>query len=62
MNDKLESTQREHCEIEKKLQSDIDSMRIEKAKLDQDIKIKEKQIVENTNEIKVLKRDVEQVI
>lgn len=62
MNDKFESTQREYGEIEKKLQLDIDSIRVEKAKLDQEIKIKEKQILENTNEIIVLKKDVEQVI
>lgn len=61
-NDKFEFTQREHSEIEKKLQLDIDTIRVEKAKLDQEIKIKEKQILENTNEIKVLKKDVEQVI
>lgn len=62
MNDKFDSTQREHGEIEKKSQLHIDSIRVEKAKLDQEIKIKEKQILENTNEIKVLKKDVEQVI
>lgn len=62
MNDKLKSTQKEYREIETKLQSNIDSTRVEKAKLDQEIKIKEKQILENTSEIKNLKKDVEQVI
>lgn len=62
MNNELESTQREHCEIEKNLQSNIDLLREEKAKLDQEIKIKEKQIFENTSEIKKLKEIVEQVI
>ncbi|KAE9545442.1 hypothetical protein AGLY_000985 [Aphis glycines] len=61
MNDKLECTLKEHREIETKLQSNIDSMRVEKAKLDQEIKIKEKQMLENTSEIKKFKRDVEQV-
>ncbi|XP_025200798.1 DNA repair protein RAD50 [Melanaphis sacchari] len=61
MNDKLESTQKEHREIETKLQLNIDSMRVEKAKLDQEIKIKEKQIMENTSEIKKLKKEFEQV-
>lgn len=62
MIDKLETTQKEHSEIEIKLQSNIDSMRVEKAKVDQDIKIKEKQIDENTSEITKLKKNVEQVI
>lgn len=62
MNDQLESTKREHGETEIKLQSDIDSMRVEKAKIDQEVKIKEKQILENTSEIKKLKGAVEQVI
>lgn len=62
MNDKLESTQKEHREIETKLQSNIDSMRVEKAKLDQEIKIKEKQILENTSEIQKFKKNIEQVI
>lgn len=62
MNDKLEFTLKEHREIETKLQSNIDSMRVEKAKLDQEIKIKEKQMLENTSEIKKFKRDIEQVI
>ncbi|XP_029343905.1 DNA repair protein RAD50 isoform X3 [Acyrthosiphon pisum] len=61
MNDKLESTQKEHREIENKLQSNIDSIRVEKAKLDQEIKIKEKQILENTSEIQKLKKDIDQV-
>ncbi|XP_060840875.1 DNA repair protein RAD50 [Rhopalosiphum padi] len=61
MNDKLESTQKEHREIETKLQSNIDSMRVEKAKLDQEIKIKEKQILENTSEIQKFKKNIEQV-
>uniref|UniRef100_A0A2S2NEI3 DNA repair protein RAD50 n=1 Tax=Schizaphis graminum TaxID=13262 RepID=A0A2S2NEI3_SCHGA len=61
MNDKLESTQKEHREIESKLQSNIDSMRVEKAKLDQEIKIKEKQILENTSEIQKYKKNIEQV-
>lgn len=62
MNDKLESTQKENYETEIKLQSNIDSLRVEKAKLDQEIKIKEKQILENSSEIKKLTKDVEQVI
>lgn len=62
INDQLQSTQKEHSETEIKLQSDIDSMRVEKAKIDQEIKIKEKQILENTSEIKKLKGAVEQVI
>lgn len=62
INDKLESTQKEHIENESKLQSNIDSLRVEKAKLDQEIKIKEKQILGNINEIKKLKEVVEQVI
>lgn len=61
MNDEFESTQKELGEVEKKLQYDIDSVRVEKAKLDQEIQMKEKQILENTNEIKALKKDVEQV-
>ncbi|CAI6346339.1 unnamed protein product [Macrosiphum euphorbiae] len=61
MNDKLESTQKEHREIENKLQSNIDSIRVEKAKLDQEIKIKEKQILENTSEIQKFKKDIDQV-
>lgn len=61
MNDKLDFTKKEHCTIENKLQSDIDLIRVDKAKLDQDIKIKEKQILENTSEIKKLKEAVEQV-
>jgi len=62
MNDKLKSTQKEHGEIENKLQSNIDSIRVEKAKLDQEIKIKEKQILENTSEIQKFKKDIDQVI
>jgi len=62
MNNKLESTQKEHREIENKLQSNIDTMRVEKAKLDQEIKIKEKQILENTSEIQKFKKDIDQVI
>jgi len=62
MNDKLESTRKEHREIENKLQSNIDSIRVEKAKLDQEIKIKEKQILENTSEIQKFKKDIDQVI
>lgn len=62
MNDNLESTQKEHREIENKLQSNIDSIRVEKAKLDQEIKIKEKQILENTSEIQKFKKDIDQVI
>jgi len=62
MNDKLESTQKEHREAETKLQSNIDSLRVEKAKLDQEIKTKEKQIRENTSQIKKFNNDVEQVI
>lgn len=61
-NNKLESTQKEYRETEIKLQSNIDSMRVEKAKLDQEIKIKEKQIWENTSEIQKFKKDIEQVI
>lgn len=61
-NDKLESTQKEYREIEIKLQSNIDSIRVEKAKLDQEIKIKDKQIWENTSEIQKFKKDIEQVI
>lgn len=62
MNDQLQSTQKQHSETEIKLQSDIDSMRVKKAKIDQEIKIKEKQILENTSEIEKLKGAVEQVI
>lgn len=62
MNDQLQSTQKQHSETEIKLQSDIDSKRVEKAKIDQEIKIKEKQILENTSEIEKLKGAVEQVI
>jgi len=61
-NNKLESTQKEYRDIEIKFQSNIDSMRVEKAKLDQEIKIKEKQIWENTSEIQKFKKDIEQVI
>lgn len=61
VHDKLQTTQKEHGEIEIKLQSKIDLIRVEKAKLDQEIKIKEKQIKENTTEIKKIKDDVEQV-
>lgn len=62
MNDKLESIQKENCGTEIKLQSNIDSLRVEKAKLDQEIKIKEKHVLENSSEIKKLMKDVEQVI
>lgn len=62
MNDKLKSTLKKYNEIEIKLQSCIDTTRVEKAKLDQEIKIKEKQIEKNTSEITKLKKDVEQVI
>lgn len=62
MNITLESTLKEHSKLEKEMQSDIDSVRVEKAKLDQEIKIKEKQIIENSSEIDVLKKDIEQVI
>lgn len=43
------------------MQSDIDTIRVEKANVDQEIKIKEKQILENASEIKKLKEDVDQV-
>lgn len=62
MINKLESTKKEYIENEIKLQSNIDSIRVEKAKLDQEIKIKEKQIMGNTSEIKKLKEVVEQVL
>lgn len=62
MNVDLESTLKDHGKIENTLQSDIDSARVEKAKLDQEIKIKEKQIVENSTEINGLKQDIEQVV
>lgn len=62
INDELESTQKEHGEMEIKLQSNIDSMRVEKAKIDQEIKIKEKTIDENISEITRLKKYVERVI
>lgn len=62
INDKLKSTQKDHAENEIKMQSNIDSLRVEKAKLDQEIKIKEKQIVGNISEIKKLKEVVEKVI
>lgn len=62
MNDKLEFIQKENCDTEIKLQSNIDLLRVEKAKLDQEIKIKEKQFLENSSEIKKLMKDVEQVI
>ncbi|VVC25617.1 Hypothetical protein CINCED_3A008104 [Cinara cedri] len=60
-NNKLESTKKEHKQIEDQMQIHIDTTRVEKAKLDQDIKIKEKQIVDNTFEIKKLKEVVEQI-
>jgi len=58
----LQSTQKEHSEIEIGLQSNIDSMRVEKAKLEQQIKMKEKQINDNNREITKINNDVEQVI
>lgn len=60
-NDILESTLKEYNKIEIQMQTNIDTTRVENAKLDQEIKIKEKQIVENTSEIKKLKEVVEQV-
>jgi hypothetical protein len=62
MNDKLECIQKENYNTEIKLQSNIDYLRVEKAKLDQEIKIKEKHFLENSSEIKNLSKDVEQVI
>ncbi|XP_025414138.1 DNA repair protein RAD50 [Sipha flava] len=61
MNDKLECIQKENYNTEIKLQSNIDYLRVEKAKLDQEIKIKEKHFLENSSEIKNLSKDVEQV-
>lgn len=62
MHNELQSTEKEHGQIEVKLQSKIDSFREEKAKVDQEIKIKENQIKENTADILKMKDDVEQVI
>lgn len=50
-NDNLDSTQNEHSKIEIKMQTEIDTTRVEQAKLDHEIKIKQKQIIENTSEI-----------
>lgn len=62
LHSELLSTQKEHQIIENNLQSNIDSFREQKAKLDQEIKIKEKHIKENNSEINKIKDDVEQVI
>jgi len=62
LHSELQSTQKEHLVTENKLQLSIDSFREQKAKLDQEIKIKDKQIKENTSEINKIKDDVEQVI
>lgn len=62
MHNELQSTEKEHGQIATKLQSKIDSFREEKAKVDQEIKIKENQIKENMADILKMKDDVEQVI
>lgn len=61
MRNELQSTEKEHGQIEVMLQSKIDSFREEKAKVDQEIKIKENQIKENMADILKMKDDVEQV-
>lgn len=60
-NDNLELTQNEHSKIEIQMQTNIDTTRVEKAKLDHEIKIKQKQFIENTSEIVKQENIVEQV-